>query len=346
MGSRDRKETSRLIYNYCRIGNSIPHASMLTRLCVAEFLCNTENSSFFTHFKPHWLVSQNIKAKLELLQSEGLIIEMKDVFPCIEQTSALSNKELFVISHWTQPHIFIRLSQRAQKTKLLNLLNTQQIAYQDLDTCLKFAPNIKLDEILGEEIHYELQDWASQQTGQFFLPKNGDIWWDCCAASGGKSLLLHSLNPNIKLYVSDIRESSLFNLKTRFQKNKIQTYTSKVIDTSLPLPNELPMFDGIILDAPCSGSGTWGRAPENLLRFDASKIVYFQTLQRNILRQISSKLKKGKPLIYITCSVFEAENEAQLDFAKELGLTLERYELIEGYSQHADTMFVARFIKN
>jgi 16S rRNA (cytosine967-C5)-methyltransferase len=58
---------------------------------------------------------------------------------------------------------------------------------------------------------------SSQQTGDFFKPQRWDSWWDACAASGGKSLLLHEDEPNIKLVVSDIRESVLANLDERFQ---------------------------------------------------------------------------------------------------------------------------------
>jgi 16S rRNA (cytosine967-C5)-methyltransferase len=57
-------------------------------------------------------------------------------------------------------------------------------------------------------------------------------------------------------------------------------------------------------------------------------------------------LKPGKPLIYITCSVFKAENEDAVDFiVKELGLKLESMQVLKGYERRADTMFVARLIK-
>ena len=75
-----------------------------------------------------------------------------------------------------------------------------------------------------------MQDHSSQQTAQFFKPQKWEHWWDACAASGGKSLLLHELEPDIKLVVSDIRESILANLDERFEQAGIRKYQKKLVD--------------------------------------------------------------------------------------------------------------------
>ena len=94
-----------------------------------------------------------------------------------------------------------------------------------------------------------MQDLSSQQTGGFFKPKRWDSWWDACAASGGKSLLLHEDEPNIKLVVSDIRESVLANLDERFQLAGLTKYQKKVLDLTANIDQSLHdyEFDGIIL---------------------------------------------------------------------------------------------------
>jgi 16S rRNA (cytosine967-C5)-methyltransferase len=182
----------------------------------------------------------------------------------------------------------------------------------------------------------------------FFEPKTWDYWWDCCAASGGKSLLLHDLEPSVQLLVSDVRENSLNNLDDRFHEAGIKKYQKKVLDL---LQNNDPdlhhyEFDGIILDAPCSGSGTWGRTPEMLYFFDEHKISHYTRLQKAIATNVVKYLKPGKPLIYITCSVFKQENEEVISYLEEnLSLKLEKMEVIKGYKDKADTMFVARLIK-
>ena len=81
-------------------------------------------------------------------------------------------------------------------------------------------------------------------------------------------------------------------------------------------------------------------------QFEDHKIDFFQRLQKDIARNVVKYLKPGKPLIYITCSVFKAENEDVVSFmVKELGLKLEEQAVLKGYEGKADTMFVARLVR-
>jgi 16S rRNA (cytosine967-C5)-methyltransferase len=159
---------------------------------------------------------------------------------------------------------------------------------------------------------------------------------------------LYDIEPKVELLVSDVRENSLNNLDERFRAAGLKKYQKKVLD--LLQNNDQVLhhyeFDGIILDAPCSGSGTWGRTPEMLYYFEQHRIGYFSKLQKAIAANIVKYLKADKPLIYITCSVFKEENEDVIDYLlKNFPLKLEKMELIKGYHHKADTMFVARLIK-
>jgi 16S rRNA (cytosine967-C5)-methyltransferase len=141
----------------------------------------------------------------------------------------------------------------------------------------------------------------------------------------------------------------LENLDERFIAAGLRSYQKKLIDLTTNPDPELHHyeFDGIILDAPCSGSGTWGRTPEMISQFEEYKIQGFQNLQKTIAGNTLKYLKSGKPLIYITCSVFREENEEVVAYlVSEYGLKLEASELIDGFSKKADTMFVARLIKS
>src|SRR5690606_7324437 len=137
----------------------------------------------------------------------------------------------------------------------------------------------------------------------------GEHWWDACAGAGGKSLLLLDQSAGVNLLVSDTRRSILRNLDERFDAAGIKSYRQKIIDlrndTATVLGDE--QFDGIILDAPCTGSGTWGRTPEMLSAFDSQAIGRFAELQRQLATRVIRHLKPGKPLIYITCSVYAEE---------------------------------------
>ena len=100
----------------------------------------------------------------------------------------------------------------------------------------------------------------------------------------------------------------------------------------------------IIADVPCSGSGTWARTPEQLYFFKEDKIEYYNKLQKNILSGVIPFMKPGGSLLYITCSVFSKENEEVVNYIVENHkLKLVKMELITGYKEKADTLFVALF---
>jgi 16S rRNA (cytosine967-C5)-methyltransferase len=319
------------------------------RLTIAEFLCNNQTNSFLQHFKPEWALCVNfsIDDKIKLIRSAYPSFKLADVFPWTAELSAGINKNEFLQSFFVQPDLFIRVRKGAETIVKGTLAKADIIVKDEGNGCLSMPNGTKLEAIFPEQNWFEVQDYSSQQTAQWFKPKAGEAWWDACAASGGKSLLLHEQQPNIKFVVSDIRESILANLDERFQNAGLVRYQKKLLDLTQnpdPVMHDYA-FDGIILDAPCSGSGTWGRTPEMISQFQPQKIEFFQKLQQNITRNVVKYLRPGKPLIYITCSAFKAENEEAVDFMiKELGLKLESMQVLKGYERRADTMFVARLV--
>ncbi|TAH03664.1 MAG: RsmB/NOP family class I SAM-dependent RNA methyltransferase [Sphingobacteriales bacterium] len=350
MGSTDRRIATRLIYNYFRIGKLLINEPIETRLLIAELLCNSQPNSFVNHFKPEWesVFLYALADKINYIQKLFEGFNIADIFPLHQQLPLEIDKEAFFNSFFIQPDLFIRIKKGEEKN-VLKFLVANNIAHKIIDTQTIALPNgIKVDAVLTDKAVYEIQDVSSQAVGEFFKPQKWDKWWDCCAASGGKTLLLHDLEPDIKLVVSDIRESILLNLDERFKTAGLRNYQKKILDLTL---NPAPYlhnyeFDGIIFDAPCTGSGTWGRTPEMLWQFEEHKIKFFSDLQRRIATQIIPYLKPGKPLIYITCSVFKQENQDQTDWLQsQFGLVLEHQEIIKGYHLKADTMFVARLVK-
>jgi 16S rRNA (cytosine967-C5)-methyltransferase len=350
MGSSDRRWASRYIYSFFRIGKALRREAPVQRLAIADFLCNNTSSLIIEHYFPDFAdqISLPASAKLTLIQDLFPAFKLDDLFDFKSLLSPDIDKEAYLNAYFIQPDLFIRVDENHSKD-IFEKLKLEGIAVKDLSASTLALPNgTKLDKIFPEEKHYQVQDLSSQKTGAFFQPKPHEYWWDCCAASGGKSLLLHHMEPKIQLLVSDVRENSLHNLDERFRIAGIKKYQKKVLDL---LKNNDPdlhdyAFDGIILDAPCSGSGTWGRTPEMLSQFEEFKIDYFVKLQRVIAANVVKYLKPGKPLIYITCSVFKEENEDVVAFIQEeLHLELETMEVIKGYHEKADTMFVARLIK-
>src|SRR5690606_7146962 len=150
----------------------------------------------------------------------------------------------------------------------------EEISFEEIETnTLCFQNGVQLDKIKSIQGKYEVQDLSSQRTASLFRAQPNDSWWDSCAGSGGKSILLKQAQPSVNLLVSDIRESILRNLDERFDKAGINEFRRKLIDLTKDPSAVLndTKFDGIIIDAPCSGSGTWGRTPEILTSFTEDK---------------------------------------------------------------------------
>lgn len=350
MGSTDRRIATRLIYNYFRLGKALANHAAEERLFAAEFLCNHQENSFLSFFKPDLAAQIALPTadKILILQKQYPDFRLEDVFPFAKHLAAGIDPMLFLSSFFLQPDLFIRIRKGHEFVVKQTLADAGIVFKLKSEHCLALPNGTKLDQLFPQQHYFEVQDESSQMTATYFQPQKWESWWDACAASGGKSLLLYGQEPDLKLVVSDIRESVLDNLDERFQLAGIRKYQKKVIDLSQNFDSVLHdyVFDGIILDAPCTGSGTWGRTPEMISQFQESRIFFFQQLQKTIAQNVVKYLKPGKPLIYITCSAFREENEDVVNhLVKEAGLTLESSELLKGYERKSDTMFVARMIK-
>lgn len=345
MGSRDRRNLSNAIYSYFRLGNCLEELKIDERLFVALFLTTQNTDDFLTYFRPDFAERINLPfpEKVEFLQKIYPSFNFQALFPFHSHLSAGIAHDAFIAAQLVQPDLFIRTN-KERATNLEHYLNESQISFEKSGNCYRLPNATKLN---NADYLYDVQDQSSQYTANYFQPKPNEQWWDCCAASGGKSLLLHELEPTVTILASDNRASILQNLEIRFQQAGIRNFRRREIDLLAEINAfEKESFDGIILDAPCSGSGTWARTPEMLTQFKEDKIAYFMNLQRTIAENAIQFLKVGQPLIYITCSVFKEENEEAIAyFLANLPVKLEKMELIKGYEQKADTMFVARLIK-
>jgi 16S rRNA (cytosine967-C5)-methyltransferase len=225
------------------------------------------------------------------------------------------------------------------------------------DSCLSLPNTSKIDEVVELDKEAVIQDQNSQRTGRFLssalatLRNDKPAVWDCCAGSGGKSIMAFDIDPGIKLTVSDSRESILVNLKKRFPTAGIKNYESFPIDLANKSAVESRWPSGlksdiIIADVPCSGSGTWSRTPEQLYFFQERKIEEYSALQKRIVSNAIVQLQPGGSFVYITCSVFKKENEEVAMYIKQnFQLQLKQMEVLKGYDKKADSMFVAVFEK-
>lgn len=312
---------------------------------VGQFLCHMD-SPFIAELKPAWQEKQraSLQEKITFLQEDVT----KNIFPFWEATSPEIEKEPFVFSFLQQPDLFLRIRPGKEK-KVMKKLADAGLLYEQEGACLRLPNSTKIDEIIAIDDEAVIQDISSQQIllplqHPMQKPKPKMTAWDCCAASGGKTILLHDAYPQVKLTVSDIRESIIINLKNRLKRAGIDGYRSFVADLSSPGFSLPQTFDIIICDAPCSGSGTWSRTPEQLSFFNEEKITYYASLQKSIAANACESLKKGGVFLYITCSVFTTENEDVVAFLQQnTDLTLVVQQYFKGYGKKGDTLFVALF---
>lgn len=238
---------------------------------------------------------------------------------------------------------------------VIQKLSSAEIPFKRInEECLALPNSSKVESILELDKEAVVQDYNSQRVLDLLPIVNCSLpifsVWDCCAASGGKSILLYDKFPQAQLTVSDVRKNILHNLQKRFAKAGIKNYKSVVADVSnsslTPDSYRDPHspFDLIICDAPCTGSGTWSRTPEQLYFFKKERIVHYATLQKKIAVNASKSLKPGGYFIYITCSVFRKENEEVVEFLQqETKMKLESMQYLKGYDKKADALFVALF---
>src|SRR6202000_3261496 len=140
---------------------------------------------------------------------------------------------------------------------------------------------------------FELQDISSQAVGFICGPKPGETWWDACTGEGGKLLHLSELMENKGLiWASDRAEWRLKHLKRRTARAKAFNYRAALWNGGAKLPTKTK-FDGVLVDAPCSGVGTWQRNPQARWTTTAQDVSELAEVQRNLLTNVVGSLKPG-----------------------------------------------------
>lgn len=267
-------------------------------------------------------------------------------FPLQEAISKEIDIPAFIHSHTIQPLLFIRI-RPWQKEKVIASLQKALIEYTVVNEhCLAFSNTTSLQNVLALNKEAVIQDLNSQALAQLlkYVPTSIETpiqVWDACAASGGKTILMYDTMQNIRMHVSDVRESILFNADKRLHEAGIRPASVQVIDLTKAFDIKKP-FDFVFADLPCSGSGTWGRTPEQIAFFKKENLETYTQLQSKIIANILPTVKLNGHLLIATCSVYAAENEAHIEAIIAQG----QFELIEqryfkGYNQQADTLFGA-----
>lgn len=208
------------------------------------------------------------------------------------------------------------------------------------------------------EGRFEIQDAASQGVSLVCAPVSGENWWDCCAGAGGKTLhLAWLMNGKGKIQSTDNRVFKLDDLKKRASRCGFSNIICKEW-LGVEIPRLSKHFSGVLVDAPCSCSGTWRRNPGARWTTEQTDIEKLAALQLQLLTNASKAVAPGGTLVYATCSMFKRENMDVI--TKFLNLDGNEFELVPfespltgeptpGYLQFwpwdsdCDAMFAAKF---
>jgi 16S rRNA (cytosine967-C5)-methyltransferase len=154
-----------------------------------------------------------------------------------------------------------------------------------------------------------IQDEASQAVACLVAADLGDSVLDVCAAPGGKTLLLaRAVGAQGRVIATDLHENRVRAMRERFELAAVRNVETMVLDAALPLSFERP-FDRILVDVPCSGTGTLARHPEIRWKLAEEDIRDLHERQTRLLRNALPHLAPGGRLVYSTCSLEPEENE-------------------------------------
>ena len=153
------------------------------------------------------------------------------------------------------------------------------------------------------------QDEASQLVAHTLNAQAGERVLDLCAAPGSKTTHIATRQAQAQVVACDIHETRLRLIAEAGARQGLSNIELRQLDATQRLPFAPESFDRVLVDAPCSGTGTLRRNPEIRWRITQTDLAELATRQTAILRQAAKMVKTGGRLIYATCSIERAENE-------------------------------------
>ncbi|MEI2299975.1 RsmB/NOP family class I SAM-dependent RNA methyltransferase [Ensifer sp. MJa1] len=171
-------------------------------------------------------------------------------------------------------------------------------------------PNVTA-ELSFQKGWFEVQDEGSQIVADLAFPQEGEQVLDYCAGGGGKTLAMSAaMNNKGQVHAYDTDRKRLAPIIERLKRagtRNVQVHEST--DSLAPLAGR---FDRVLVDAPCTGTGTWRRRPDTKWRLNQKNLEERVSQQEEALASAAQFVRPGGHLIYVTCSVLPEENETQV----------------------------------
>ena len=201
---------------------------------------------------------------------------------------------------------------RADPASIASALDGEPIP--GVPDALRLPTGTNVDGYAGQ---IEVQDAGSQIVSLAARAQPGERIVDLCAGGGGKTLALAAAMRNEgHILATDIDRARLSRLAPRAEKAGVTIVETRLLDPkreAIALADWAGTADTVLIDAPCSGTGTWRRNPEARWRLTADRLARFAEQQRHVLDVGAALVRPGGALVYIVCSLLDAEGAGQVE---------------------------------
>jgi 16S rRNA (cytosine967-C5)-methyltransferase len=196
-----------------------------------------------------------------------------------------------------------------------------------LDLGLRLLPQTQFDQSeLVRDGSIEVQDAGSQHVARIAGAQPGELVVDLCAGAGGKTLALAAgMDRQGRLIACDTNRARLSKLRPRAARAGVESIECRLLDPGREaeaLADLAGQADLVLVDAPCSGTGTWRRSPDLRWRWTPDRLAAVEALQRHVIALGRSLLKPKGRLVYAVCSTRDEEGADQIAAAEGLVATL------------------------
>jgi len=311
-------------------------------------------------YKPQQF-SESVEEKVEqLAEIMGAPKRLEELVPNWFLSAVNSPEPKFFEGLQKRPPVWIR-TQNNKNAQVIRELEKKGISYDvspKVDKALKILGKVNLTALQSfRQGFFEVQDLASQVLVSVCRVESNQKWWDVCAGGGGKTLALaDQLLGQGSVVATDKRKEVLQEVKKRSRRGGFRNVILANLQKEM---KSTQLYDGVLVDAPCSCTGTWRRNPDARWTREEDVCQKWARVQFQILEDICTKVKKGGTLVYATCSSSFIENEQVVKKFLESNTEFELDAIIhpltgemtsgmvsvDALPEDCDSMFAARMIR-
>jgi 16S rRNA (cytosine967-C5)-methyltransferase len=331
IGSKDRQFIAQYFFDILRYFNGIQKAL-------------GDQFTLINAILLYWFFKNQSFERLHEEHQYGLVLPASDVLQFLETACAVLKENLCAIPEWTEKyfkqlgsnyklHIEALHKEASFDIRINPFLTTRDdvlriLKYEGIEAAktnlspvgLRLEQRVALQGLdIWKKGLIEIQDEGAQIASILCDAQPGESVLDYCAGAGGKTLLLSSLMGNKgKILATDLYSWRLEHAKKRLKRAQAFNVQIKPLDDKKWWKRHQSTFDRVLIDVPCSGSGTWRRNPDMKRRFTQNDLDELLIVQQNILNTAKKYVQPKGFLIYATCSLWSVENQHQIElFLKE-----------------------------